>query len=87
MYTTDQEEIKREIRRLARERNALLLAHNYQRDEIQEIADITGDSLGLSQEAAQTACEVIVFCGRITSYNVCYTKLLRTLFLLRFAAA
>jgi len=63
MYTTNQEEIKQEIRRLARERNALLLAHNYQRDEIQEIADITGDSLGLSQEAARTECEVIVFCG------------------------
>jgi quinolinate synthase len=63
MYTAREEELKQEIRRLARERNALLLAHNYQRDEIQEIADITGDSLGLSQEAARTACEVIVFCG------------------------
>lgn len=63
MHTEREEELKREIRRLARERNALLLAHNYQRDEIQEIADITGDSLGLSQEAARTACEVIVFCG------------------------
>ena len=40
-----------------------MLAHNYQRDEIQEIADITGDSLGLSQEAAKTDAEVIVFCG------------------------
>ena len=59
----DQEEIKQEIRRLARERNALLLAHNYQRDEIQEIADITGDSLALSMEAARTDREVIVFCG------------------------
>jgi quinolinate synthase len=62
-YTTNQEEIKREIRRLARERDALLLAHNYQRDEVQEIADITGDSLGLSQEAARTGHKVIVFCG------------------------
>src|SRR6056297_2611789 len=59
----NQQEIKDEIRRLARERNALLLAHNYQRDEIQEIADITGDSLGLSIEAARTDREVIVFCG------------------------
>ncbi len=58
-----QEEIKQEIRRLARERNALLLAHNYQRDEIQEIADLTGDSLGLSMAAAGTDREVIVFCG------------------------
>lgn len=59
----NQEEIKEEIRRLARERNALLLAHNYQRDEIQEIADITGDSLALSMEAARTDRDVIVFCG------------------------
>lgn len=59
----NQEELKQEIRRLARERDALLLAHNYQRDEIQEIADITGDSLGLSMEAAKTHRRVIVFCG------------------------
>ncbi len=59
----NQEDIKKEIRRLAKERNALLLAHNYQRDEIQEIADITGDSLGLSMEAARTDKQVIVFCG------------------------
>ncbi|MFA5515510.1 MAG: quinolinate synthase NadA [Desulfuromonadales bacterium] len=58
-----QEEIKQEIRRLVRERNALLIAHNYQRDEIQEIADLTGDSLGLSMEAARTDRDVIVFCG------------------------
>jgi quinolinate synthase len=55
--------LKREIRDLLRERNAVMLAHNYQRDEIQEIADITGDSLGLSQEAARCGAEVIVFCG------------------------
>ncbi len=59
----NQEELKQEIRRLARERDALLLAHNYQRDEIQEIADIAGDSLGLSMEAARTHRRVIVFCG------------------------
>ncbi|MDW7645927.1 MAG: quinolinate synthase NadA [Desulfuromonadales bacterium] len=59
----NQQEIKAEIRRLAKEKNALLLAHNYQRDEIQEIADITGDSLGLSMEAARTDKDVIVFCG------------------------
>jgi len=52
-----------EIRHLLKERNAVLLAHNYQRDEVQEIADITGDSLGLSQHAAQTNADVIVFCG------------------------
>jgi len=56
-------ELKEEIRRLAAERNALLLAHNYQRDEIQELADITGDSLGLSMAAAKTDKDVIVFCG------------------------
>ena len=44
--------LKAEIGKLLKERNAILLAHNYQRDEVQEIADITGDSLGLSQEAA-----------------------------------
>jgi len=59
----NQQEIQQEIRRLAAERNALLLAHNYQRDEIQELADITGDSLGLSMEAAETDRQVIVFCG------------------------
>ncbi|MCL1926427.1 MAG: quinolinate synthase NadA [Syntrophorhabdaceae bacterium] len=52
-----------EIRRLLKERNAVLLAHNYQRDEVQEIADITGDSLGLSQYATRTDADVIVFCG------------------------
>lgn len=59
----DQDGLKREIRDLLRRRNAVLLAHNYQRDEIQEIADITGDSLGLSRQAAETEAEVIVFCG------------------------
>ncbi len=58
-----QDSLKQQIRQLAFERNALILAHNYQRDEIQEIADITGDSLGLSLEAARTEKDVIVFCG------------------------
>lgn len=60
MSTTD---IQAEIRHLLKERNAVLLAHNYMRDEVQEIADITGDSLQLSMEAAKTDAEVIVFCG------------------------
>jgi quinolinate synthase len=51
------------VRVLARERNAVILAHSYQRDEIQEVADLVGDSLKLSQEAAKTRSEVIVFCG------------------------
>jgi len=59
----NQTEIIQEIRRLAVERKALILAHNYQRDEIQAIADITGDSLALSMEAARTDKPVIVFCG------------------------
>jgi quinolinate synthase len=62
-YYYDEEGLKRTIRELLKEREAILLAHNYQRDEIQEIADITGDSLGLSQAAAQTDARVIVFCG------------------------
>ena len=55
--------LKKEIRELLARRDAVLLAHNYQRDEIQEIADLTGDSLGLSREAAASGAEVIVFCG------------------------
>jgi len=58
-----QTELKQTIKELLKERNAVLLAHNYMRDEVQEIADITGDSLGLSQEAAKTSAAVIVFCG------------------------
>ena len=52
-----------EVRRLAAERNAVILAHNYQIPEIQDIADYTGDSLGLSRIAAETDADVIVFCG------------------------
>ncbi|MBM7624967.1 quinolinate synthase NadA [Sporohalobacter salinus] len=51
------------ITKLKEEKNAIILAHNYQLDEVQAIADYTGDSLGLSQKAAQTEAEVIVFCG------------------------
>jgi quinolinate synthase len=52
-----------EIRELRRDRRALILAHNYQRDEVQDVADFVGDSLGLSRQAAATDAEVIVFCG------------------------
>ncbi|NJD91836.1 MAG: quinolinate synthase NadA [Geobacter sp.] len=58
-----QTELQQSIKSLLKKRNAVLLAHNYMRDEVQEIADITGDSLGLSQEAASTSADVIVFCG------------------------
>ena len=56
-------EMQGEIRRRARERNAIILAHNYQRPEVQDVADFVGDSLGLSREAAKVAQDVIVFCG------------------------
>jgi quinolinate synthase len=52
-----------EVRRLARARNAVLLAHNYQLPEIQEVADHVGDSLALSRLAAETDADTIVFCG------------------------
>ncbi len=52
-----------EIKALARERNAVILAHNYERPEVQDAADFVGDSLGLSREAAKTKADVIVFCG------------------------
>ena len=55
--------IEDEIRALKRERNAIILAHNYQIGEIQDIADFTGDSLRLAQEARKTDAEVILFCG------------------------
>ena len=51
------------IRRLLKERRAIMLAHNYQPPEIQDLADLCGDSLELSRKAAQTDAEVIVFCG------------------------
>ncbi len=57
------EGLRRDIRALLKERKAVLLAHNYQRGEVQDVADLTGDSLGLSVEAARTDAEVIVFCG------------------------
>ncbi|MGH2994446.1 MAG: quinolinate synthase NadA [Solirubrobacterales bacterium] len=62
--TPDQiDELSEEVRALAAERDAVILAHNYQVPEIQDVADYVGDSLGLSRQAADTDSEVIDFCG------------------------
>lgn len=59
----DVSELQAEIKALAKERNAVILAHNYERAEVQDVADYVGDSLGLSREAAKTDADIIVFCG------------------------
>jgi len=61
--TEEYNELAGRIARLKKERNAVILAHNYQRDEVQYIADLTGDSLELSRAASETAYDVIVFAG------------------------
>ncbi len=61
MMTHD--ELRQEIARLKKEKKAVIMAHYYQREEIQEIADFIGDSLALAQQAAKTDAEVIVMCG------------------------
>ena len=55
--------LKRKIKRLKEEKNAIILAHNYQRVEVQDVADYIGDSLELSRVAAKAKADVIVFCG------------------------
>ena len=61
--TTRYKDLQQEIKRLSRARNAVIIAHNYERPEVQDVADFVGDSLGLSREAAKTKADVIVFCG------------------------
>ena len=59
----EQDRLREEIERLRKEKNALIMAHYYQRDEIQEIADFIGDSLALARKAAETDADIIVMCG------------------------
>jgi quinolinate synthase len=59
----DVAELQAEVRELARKRDAVILAHNYQLPEIQDVAHYTGDSLGLSQQAARASASTIAFCG------------------------
>ena len=63
MTANSDKTIEEQILALKKSRNAVILAHNYQRGEVQDIADFVGDSLELSQKAAQTQADVIVFCG------------------------
>src|SRR6185437_6308289 len=62
-FAKQQPSLKDQVAALKKERRAVILAHNYQIGEVQDAADFVGDSLGLSQTAARTEADVIVFCG------------------------
>ncbi len=61
--TLYKDKLKKQIQKLKEEKNAVIIVHNYQRDEIQEIADYSGDSLALARAAVDTKADIIVFCG------------------------
>ena len=59
----EKETLKAEIKRLAKEKNAVIMVHYYQQDDIQDVADVIGDSLALAQKAADTQADIIILCG------------------------
>ena len=69
--------IVEEIRQLCREKNAIIMAHYYQRSEIQDVADFVGDSLALAQVAAKTDADIIVIC--VCSFPRCQFCCLTTI--------
>ena len=75
------------IKQLKKDKNAIILAHNYQRGEVQDIADFVGDSFGLSQKAVDSGAETIVFCGvdfMAESAKIFPTTFRRSLFIFKF---